>query len=462
MTVTHPVRFAVVLGWTALAAAGCGHKTPTEPWPARVDPIVYSDGAGNDAEYHAFSGSKYDALSIDDTQAYSGTSSLRFTVPAAGDPSGTYAGGAFVTPVARDLSGYDALSFWVKGSRAATLNEAGFGIDITGPSRYRTVRASIPVTTSWSNVLVPIPLASLLRKERGMFFVSEGPEGGAGCTLWIDDVQFVRIGSPVRRPFLTTRTENKYVGTTVNLDGTTRTVFNLGGADTAVVVSHSPAFFTFQSSNPAVATVADGVVRVLDAGNAVITAKLGDLDATGSITLVARAADVTVPAPAPTLPAGDVISLFSDSYPAGAAVSTWSASWDQADVTEIPIAGNATKLYQNLVYAGIELAAPFLDATAMTHIHMDVWVPSGTTFRVKLVDFGGDGVYSGCPNCGDDREHELTFNAASTPALVTGAWVSLDLPLSSFTNLTGRAHLSQIVLSGDTRTVYVDNVYFHR
>jgi hypothetical protein len=82
---------------------------------------------------------------------------------------------------------------------------------------------------------------------------------------------------------------------------------------------------------------------------------------------------------------------------------------------------------------------------------------------VKLVDFGPNGVYDppGSPGR-DDTEHELTFNAASTPPIVTKSWVSLEIPMSSFVNLTTRAHLAQLILSGDTRTAYVDNVYFHK
>ncbi|MCB0314833.1 MAG: hypothetical protein KDH84_16510, partial [Calditrichaeota bacterium] len=38
----------------------------------------------------------------------------------------------------------------------------------------------------------------------------------------------------------------------------------------------------------------------------------------------------------------------------------------------------------------------------------------------------------------------------------------LDIPLADFTGLTSRAHLAQLVLSGDLSTVYVDNVYFRR
>jgi hypothetical protein len=37
---------------------------------------------------------------------------MRFDVPNVGDPLGAYAGAIFRTETARDLSGYDALTFW--------------------------------------------------------------------------------------------------------------------------------------------------------------------------------------------------------------------------------------------------------------------------------------------------------------------------------------------------------------
>ena len=98
----------------------------------------------------------------------------------------------------------------------------------------------------------------------------------------------------------------------------------------------------------------------------------------------------------------------------------------------------------------------------MTHIHLQLWTPDATAspavFKVKLVDFGANGAFGG----GDDVEHELTFTATTTPALATGSWVTLDVPLSAFTGLTTRGHLAQLIISGDLRTVFVDNVLFHR
>jgi len=168
----------------------------------------------------------------------------------------------------------------------------------------------------------------------------------------------------------------------------------------------------------------------------------------------------TDPAPTPTVPASDVISLFSNAY-TNVPVDTWSAVWDNADVSDVQVAGDDVKKYSNLVFAGVEFTSQTIDATGMTNFHMDIWTPDPTAlpavFKIKLVDFGADGIFGG----GDDVEHELTFDANSTPALATGEWVSFDIPLSDFTGLTTKAHLAQLVIVADPNTVYVDNVYFY-
>ncbi|MGC9361421.1 MAG: hypothetical protein ACP5F3_00685 [Candidatus Syntrophosphaera sp.] len=168
----------------------------------------------------------------------------------------------------------------------------------------------------------------------------------------------------------------------------------------------------------------------------------------------------TVAAPTPTEDPGDVISLFSNAY-TNVTVDTWSAVWDMADVTDVQIVGNDTKLYTNLTFAGIEFTSQPIDATGMSHFHMDIWTPGPTalpaTFKIKLVDFGADGAYGG----GDDVEHELIFDASSTPPLADESWISFDIPLSNFVNLVTREHLAQMIISSDPNTVYVDNVYFY-
>jgi hypothetical protein len=56
----------------------------------------------------------------------------------------------------------------------------------------------------------------------------------------------------------------------------------------------------------------------------------------------------------------------------------------------------------------------------------------------------------------------VTFNASTSPALTVGSWSSLEIPLTSFTNLTTRANLAQMFITSDTGTAFLDNLYFHK
>jgi hypothetical protein len=442
---------ALAVVWTV----GCERDTTgLKPVPADDDPVVFSDTFGKGVDFQAFMGSKVDAVAIDQVEKYQGSASLKITVPSPGDASGGYAGGAFTTQYARDLSGYNALTFWAKASRAVTLDVAGLGNDNTGTSKFEASRSGILLSTAWSRIVLPIPLPARLDYERGRFFFAEGPEGSAGSTVWIDEVRFetvTTISNP--RPAITPKVVSAFVGATVPVTGT-RTTFNVDGTDRTL--DHSPGYFTFTSSNETVAVVTDDGILAVGTGTANIAGQLGTVEATGALTLNVTGAP-TVAAPTPALPAADVVSLFSNAY-TNVPVDTWSASWDIADVSDFKIAGNDAKAYTNLTYAGIEFTTNTINASAMTHVHLDVWIPQGVFFRVKLVDFGADGVYGG----GDDQQQELTFNAGSAPPLAFGVWSGLDIPLSNFTALPSRAHLAQLILSSDSKIVYLDNVYFHR
>jgi hypothetical protein len=173
---------------------------------------------------------------------------------------------------------------------------------------------------------------------------------------------------------------------------------------------------------------------------------------------VAPSAPTTAPDTPTELPA-DVIALFSDAY-TNVSVDTWSAGWDQANVSDATVAGNAGKRYDDLVFAGIEFTSSPINASAMTHLHVDVWKQnSASPFKIKLVDFGANGAYGG----GDDVEHELLYNSTNQPSIAGNEWVGLDIPLSSFAGMTTREHVAQMIISGGGTgdTLWVDNVYFY-
>lgn len=425
--------------------------------PAASD-LVFTDEYGAGVTYEAFGGSVLDAVQVDSTTSYQGTRSLIVTIPDVGDPAGSYSGGAFTDSSARDLTVFNALTFWAKASKVATLDVAGIGNDNTGTSMYTAQINNLALTTEWQQYVIPFPEPSKLTDERGLYFFAEGPEDGLGYEIWMDEIIFdslTTITNP--RPSIPTQTIDVEVDDNVVI-GNGSVTFDVDGAD--VVVSAMSGYFTFFSSDDGVVSVAgDGTITAVGVGTAELTATLGATAATGTITVNVSGpqAEPTTPAPTPTPDQADVVSLFSDVY-TNNPVDTWSASWDMADVEDFLIGSDSTKKYTNLVFAGIEFTSNTLDASAMTHFHMDVWTPDETAapavFKVKLVDFGADGAFGG----GDDVEHELTFDENTTE---TGTWFSIDVPLASFTNLTTTGHLAQMIISGDLSTVYVDNIYFY-
>ncbi len=162
----------------------------------------------------------------------------------------------------------------------------------------------------------------------------------------------------------------------------------------------------------------------------------------------------TTNAPTPSCAPGDVISIYSDAY-TDVTVDTWRTGWSNATLEspDFSVAGNNIKHYSALTFVGVETVTNTVDASGKTHFHIDIWTPSATTFKVKLVDFGANGVYDG----GDDVEHEMSLTCFEI-----GKWVSYELALSDFTGLTTTSNIAQYIFSADpgNSEMYLDNIYF--
>lgn len=100
-------RAVISISMILAAVAGCRSLSDLEPAPPNTDPIVFDDQFGSHVDYQAFLGSKVDAVTIDSDEKVIGSASLGVIIPADG-----WSGGAFTTSLRRDLSGYDALTFW--------------------------------------------------------------------------------------------------------------------------------------------------------------------------------------------------------------------------------------------------------------------------------------------------------------------------------------------------------------
>jgi hypothetical protein len=401
---------------------------------------IFTDAYATGVTFAAFGGSVND-VTIDNTVNQSGTSSLKIAVPAAG-----YTGGAFVAATAQNLSTYNAVSFWIKGSAAKTLNVAGLGNN-AATTVYQTELEKIAVTTTWTKVIIPIPSPAKLTAEVGLFHFAEGSDEGA-YTIWLDNIQYENLAATiVGTPTATIATETltKGVGDSFEASGLSCT-FPINSVATKLTLQK--AYFTFTSGTPAVATVsALGVGTAVAVGTTAITAKLGAVTATGTLTVNVIASTVpTVAAPTPTRPATTVISLFSNAY-TDVAGTDWFPNWGQTTVvSDVQIATNATKKYTNFNYQGVQFATP-VNASTMNYLHIDLWTPSMTSFKVFLINI---------PPLAQ-KEQEVVL----TPTL--SGWNSFNIPLSSYNTLvmTGIGQLKlESVPSGTT--AYLDNLYFFK
>jgi hypothetical protein len=420
-------------------------------------------GMGTDF-YFPYGGAKPTAWSIDSQTGYKSFNSMRFDVPNATDPQGSYAGAIFrIDGAGRDLSGYDALTFYAKASQGVTIGEFGFGEDFY-PNLYITTIKNVALATNWTKYIIPIADASKLINERGMFRVSAGTQGtnGMAYTFWIDDLKFEKLGTIANGQAsimnATSVTENTFVGVKSSVKNA-KITFNMpNGINQDVFVN--PAFMSFTSSNPTVASIdANGVITSLTAGTTTITAKFKGTNAIGR--LIINCAGVFIAAPTPTKPAANVISIFSNFYsnvPVNYTNGYW-APWQTTVSNNFTVLGDDILSYGLFNFVGIEFSAPTVNATSMTHFHLDAFIPGpiapGRQLRVIIVDFGANGVFGG----GDDTRHSTTFTA---PTLVSQNWISINIPFSAMPGLASRSNLAQIILEGgDNSVINVDNIYFY-
>ncbi len=436
-----------------------------DPQPARFPTTqeVFIDGFSGGLSYAAFGGSNVSAFEVDNDIVYSGSAAMRFDVPDGDDVGGGYAAGVFLVDGGRDLSGYDALTFWSKASQSASIDEIGFGFTFD-EAKYITTISDLSIGTGWKKYIIPMADASKLFAERGMLHYIATPSEGKGYSFWLDEVKFEKLGTIAHpKPGILDgqhQTTEAETGDKLTIGGLFST-FNLpNGADQRIELA--PTYFTFSSASTSVAMVDEfGVVSVLDSGTTVITAKLGSQAASGSLTITSVGEPVkpSEPAPVPHASPDSVISLFSNVYD-DVPVDTWNTGWEfsTAETQDLKVDGDDIKRYKNLNFVGIEFTSQTIDASSMTHFHMDVWTPDPTdlpkALKVLLVDFGPDGAFDG----GDDSSHEI---AVTSPELTTESWVSLDIPMMNFAGLNHRSHLAQMVLSGDLPNVFIDNVYFY-
>jgi hypothetical protein len=155
--------------------------------------------------------------------------------------------------------------------------------------------------------------------------------------------------------------------------------------------------------------------------------------------------------PPPSREDEDVVSVFSDAY-TNETLDELPTEWSSTGFEATTVDGNNTWKLTNLDFLGIVTNyANGIDVSAMETLHIDYWVPSGSTneLLVKIV------------NTIDGGEAEQSLGTT-----VAGSWQSIDLDMTGFDggNLANTAGITQILIDSDgvTGIAYIDNFYFYR
>lgn len=466
---TNTASIATVSGAGLVTAVGAGTATITAtsgvrtatatitvntPGPTSSAAVVFSDNYDG-VSFVGFGGAANN-VTVDATTLYSGRKSIKAVIG-----SVDYSGGAFVSTGNRNLSTYNALTFWAKASVANSTLNVGIGNNAT-TTVLNAESLDIALTTNWVKYIIPLPNAAKMINYNGLFHFADGP---VNRTIWFADIQYETLplaqvaaptGGTASWPSATVAIGTPFqMNPAPNTVAFTTPVLPNGGRLTDVAWR----WFNLTSSNPAVATVSqDGLITAVSAGTTTVTGTIGGVAIPGSATFTVSA-PLAVPstiAPAPTRLAADVISLFTTVY-TNRPVETWRTSWSAANNTltdPFVIGTRNVKKYELSNFVGIEFGAAnianAIDATTMTHLHVDIWTPNpATNLRIELVNAAG---VAG-----------TAIGAYQAGALASGSWVALNIPLSSFTGLTAKDRLNQLLFVGSSpMTIYVDTIYLYK
>jgi hypothetical protein len=292
------------------------------------------------------------------------------------------------------------------------------------------------VTGTWRSVDIPMAQFGASLNKSKITQILLDPQLG-GSTVYVDNFYFYRPASAAPSPTIT------------NFSVPAQLV---GAANFAITppTSNSAGAFTYTSSNTQVARIVNGnMIRVVRGGTSIITATQAAAGSFGSGTITATF-DVNFPgpgspAPAPTVDAASVLSIFSDSY-INRAGTNFYPNWGQTtQKTDVVLEGNNMLKYSKMNYQGIQLVTEPtpLNVSAMTHLHLDIWTPNCTSFKVFLIN-------------------QAIIEQAVTITPTVSGWNRIDIPLSQY-NLVALNNIGQFKLEATpagSSEIYLDNLYF--
>ncbi len=152
------VRLILLLSLMVVFVSSCEREFSDDvefaTFPPNGDVFLDNFSAGLDYFPFVDAGADPEAFSVDTDEVFAGSASMRFDVPSFGNG---FVGANFGTTAKRDLSGFDALTFYAKASQAADINDIGFGIDGDTNNKFQVTTQNLQVSTRWQKYVIPIP-----------------------------------------------------------------------------------------------------------------------------------------------------------------------------------------------------------------------------------------------------------------------------------------------------------------
>jgi hypothetical protein len=156
----------------------------------------------------------------------------------------------------------------------------------------------------------------------------------------------------------------------------------------------------------------------------------------------------------------DVISILSDAY-TNIEVDSYSAEWDNSSYEFVTVGGATVMRIDFGNFIGIDFNSNRQDMSEMTHFHLNFWTANDTfdkSFNLKFSEWGGTNQ--------EVSAFEYSITMASDPPIADGVWVTVDVPLDSWTPVNAssvvRGDVAQFIISSNLDVVYVANVYVYK
>ena len=320
------------------------------------------------------------------------------------------------------------------------------------------VLVNVPLTPgSWNSVDIPIgdftgmTWQSVFQLKFDGQFNSDGSANTDPFDIYLDNIFFWKnAASPASDATLS---DLKVDGETIdNFDPAVQNyTYNLVAGTTTV-----PQITDVTTTNANATTTITQAAGIPGDATVEVVSENGSSERIYTVSYVASIPAEAAPAQ-PLRDAADVISIFSNAYD-DIEVDTYSADFDDSSFEEVMVAGNPTALIDFTNFIGVDFQSNKQDASQMTHFHMNFWTQTddlvGKVFNSKFSQWGG--------TASEVSAFELNINDGTTPAIQSGTWVTIDVPISSFTGDLTRDDVAQFLITSNLDKVYVDNIYLYK